>query len=291
MDLVDRIFRLYFLTTEWRNKIKRIKIGLGVGIIVLISSLTLFGCSNETKKEGVKDVAVESEENNDNGEGINNSEKEYVSNADYTYGNLKGKVYKSNVEDKELSIEDLVMPYIMLESNDAQKANDEIKQLYDELAKKVEDRLNTKEEEPDIDYIISKYETTMNDNVLSILITTEEWSGDSCCEYYSYNFDINTGKRLLYKDLYEKVGFTNENIDSKVNNVLKNMFADVSDDNFGEDDTREQYEKANYKNYQTVKANGKLVYFLDKNGKLNIIVATETPLGRGGDPYDTFIIE
>lgn len=270
---------------------KKIRIGLGVGIIVLISSLTLFGCGNKTKEVENKDVAVKSEDNNDKEEVKNDSEGEYVKNADYMYGDLKGKKYKSNIEEKELSIDDIVMPYITLESDDAKKANDEIKKLYDELAKKVEERLNSKEEEPDIDYILSRYETNVNDNVLSILLTTEEWSGDTGCEYYTFNFDINTGKRLVFKDVYEKAGFTDDNIDSKVNDALKGMFKNLSDKDFGEGETRKQYEDANYKTYQTAKSDDKLVYYLDKNGKLSIIVATETPLGRGGDPYETFVIE
>ena len=85
--------------------------------------------------------------------------------------------------------------------------------------------------------------------------------------------------------------FTDDNIDSKVNDALKGMFKNISDEDFGEGETRKQYEDANYKTYQTAKSDDKLVYYLDKNGKLSIIVATETPLGRGGDPYETFVIE
>ncbi|MDO5556150.1 MAG: hypothetical protein Q4G09_05940 [Clostridia bacterium] len=189
--------------------------------------------------------------------------------------------------DKLYSLKDIVVPYINLNSDDANKVNNEIKELFDEMAQFFEEELTSTQTW----YRISSYKYFINDNILSILITTE--SGGSAVEtyeYHTYNFDLKTSKLLDYKSIYNSVGYTSDNIDSKVETAINNYerlkeFAnEFYDKSLQEPITFKQKSINNY--YDSV-ANKKIAYFLDSNGKLNVIVRIEMPIGIG--EFDTIL--
>ena len=197
-----------------------------------------------------------------------------VYDAEYTYDNLAGKSYTSEFGET-YSFEDIVVPYINIKSEDATKANNEIEQLFEELAEKFKKEL----ESTKTWYAISNYKTFINNEVLSIVITLETGGTDvETYEYYTYNFDLNTLNKLSYSAVYENIGENSNNIDSKAKDAIRNCELLSK---FSNEANINTYINKSIENYEYSVKDNSIKYFLDNNGELNIIVNIEVPVGRG----------
>lgn len=114
--------------------------------------------------------------------------------------------------------------------------------------------------------------------------------------YYTYNIDLKTGEKLTYKDIYTQAGFTDTNIESKVEasitkimkeklNDFKDPLKESGDGGYFPDGTNfDTYNNQSINNYKTSVQNNTIDYYLTFNGKLNIIVDLSIPAGIGTFP-------
>lgn len=233
-------------------------------MIVLVIMCAFMLCACGAKKEG--DTVLE----NKLEVSKIDSTKEYVYDAEYTYEDLEGKSYRSQSTEQTYSLNDIVLPYININSQDAINANNEIKKLFNELAEHFKNEL----EDTQTWYDISNYKSYINGNILSVVITTE--SGGSSPEtyrHYAYNFELDSGEKVSYADVYKTVGFASNNIDSKIEEAIKNderySYYSKDDQNLNNDINK------SIENYSNSVKDESINYFIDSNGKLNVIVTME----------------
>lgn len=212
------------------------------------------------------------------GKGLLKHDKDLVYNADYQDKELKGKEYVSLGMARSYSLEDIVLPYIDISSEYAVKANSEIKGLYDDLVKSFKKDLEGEQ----IGYQVSHYTTYKNGSILSVVITVEKGGTDvEQYQYYTYNFDLNNGTKVNYEDAYKQVGFTLDTIEKQAETVIKNIeqLSLLTEDMCPEGKTVNSYIEASIENYKEAVNQNALPFFLDENGKLNIVVIINMPVG------------
>lgn len=219
----------------------------------------------------------ESKENKESKNSVSklNNSKDWVYDADYDLPTNKESYYGFSDHSKLISASDLVVPYINIDSDDAKKANKEIYELYENLIKKFNENLKD-----EIWFTLVEYKTYTNDNIISVVITTESsGTGPTTYDYYTYNFNLNNGKLLSYKEAYNITGFTESNIEDKVIRVITDALMEIY---LGS--TEEKYSdfytdnNKNSNNYKTSVDNDTIRFFIDENKKLNIIVTLETTI-------------
>ena len=225
-----------------------------------------------------------------------NSVKEKVYQAEYS-SNLEKTTYIDGFG-KVQNVNDIKVPYINIESEDAKKANNEIKQLYYKLVNEFKTNQEFAEKNKGTEGFLTneyevKYQTYENDNVLSVVMTII--TPMDVVYYYSYNFDLTTLKLMSFEEIYEKVGFTKENISSKVELAIRNneYYTKNSENKDNEkyiQDSINAYREKSFANIKYVKVDGNdylekdkymFAYYLDENKKLNIGVFLATSAGQG----------
>lgn len=233
-------------------------------------------------------------------------EKNYVYDADYKYNNkyTESKRFSYNEETGKKTIdqygisveynngtqylEDLKVPYINLNSNDATTANNEIKQLYEEYAKFFD---SCAEEAIYGCSLILTYRTYTYNNILSIVIiygsqSTSPWN----LNYKTYNFDITTGNKLTYNETLSKLGYDNKSTTTKAKEKIKNKMDEIWKP-YAKDLTTECsnntncYDKANELIETSIKDNS-ILFFVNNEGKLNLLlIAYYDVIQTGTDHY------
>ena len=234
------------------------------------------------------ELVTKTKENNvtNNTTSSNNSSMEYtytskvVENRPYIY-DAQYYVDTSNInsyatnDGVKHNVEDIVVPYVNMVSDDANKINLEIEKLYNEFVEEFKicgQNLNS--------YIKVSYQTYITSNIYSILITVQRgYENSNTDEYFAYNFDIISGTKLDYNQVCYVAGI------SDANEIVKKMVEELEDFKSyylvpSRYVTQEAADERNaevdaYKNqvytyYQEDVLNNKLVYFLDNNLKLNV---------------------
>jgi flagellar basal body-associated protein FliL len=249
------------------KKEKKIKKGGKVKVVLLaILVLILFllvgiiagmMISGNNKPEFIKQIEdkITKQENKDSKK-IDES-KPWVYDAEY----LNGRTDKTRENYK--ASRDLIAPFININSDDAKKANEDIKALYEELYGKFTENLEVSvgvNQEKVVDgsvYAISKinYEYIVKDNILSILLIYDKGAvpADVSRSYKTYNFNLDTLKFASLEEVGKVCGFNSESeIKEKINIAMENAGeeAGIFDDTVW-DEKR---------------------FFVNKNGKLNIVL-------------------
>lgn len=179
-----------------------------------------------------------------------------------------------------IKLSDMQYPYIDLDSLDAQKANNEIKDKYREYKDSFtlyKERMNEGPTPYFIDEIInenfSKYNKYKYKNILSVIIKeTAHWNNE-IYDYTTWTFDLETQKIISFEEICKELGYNENEIRQQVEKQVKNKLLEYSDFNdewniyHALDNTMEKYD--NLKKY-----------FIDNAGYLNIIVDTEVPFER-----------
>ncbi|MBR2289256.1 MAG: hypothetical protein IJ867_01190 [Clostridia bacterium] len=249
---------------------------------------------NQTRNEVVNNRtnnAVENTATNENGyTGKIVENRGYVYDAQYSTDSLTTTSYQTT-SGKSYSIKEIVVPYINMVSSDAKSVNEELEKLYGgyvEEFKVCSQNLYS--------YIQVSYKTYITSNIYSIAITVQRGTGDEeTQEYLAYNFDIISGTKLDYNQVCYIAGVSNasgsiqeaiQGLDDYKNYLnqkkvskekLEEMKAEV-----------EVCQNQTFMNYQESLSNNKLVYFLDDNLKLNIVVKVALPVGE--EAYDKIVV-
>lgn len=219
---------------------------------------------------------------------VNQGNSNLVYDAEYTIKELEGEKYYSDTYEKYYSLDDIVVPYINIDSEDVKKINEEIEKIYNEQAEQfksnVQDAKLNNNEFPW--WTSTSYEVYTNDNVLSVLITTESGGTDQITKKYNaYNIDLQTLKCIEYKDLYKIAGLTDSNINEKVENAIKNIeqySGEFIKENFEEAEISEWIDNS-ITNYKDSVSNNSIVYFLDETGTLQVVVLINLPMAGSGE--------
>lgn len=215
-------------------------------ILIFMLAMTIFsGCQKENdlendNKEIVENVKKENKENNENhvkdskSQNIENKETDskLAQKLDQVPGATIGSL-SSLVEDRKLW-EDFVdeefldsakkyelgihLPKILLDSDDAKAANDEI----DSMAQNIKNtyQINKANMENGETGIISTFSVYQDDNVLSLMIENYDiWDGEFT-NFHVYNFSLPEGKLISDEELMKNFGVEKDNILTMVENSL-----------------------------------------------------------------------
>lgn len=196
--------------------------------------------------------------------------EDFLYDADYPTG-TEIKSYTVNQDTSsntviECSLDDLVVPYINIKTDDATKANDEIKKIYDKILASykshAEESQNTLIDSNS--RVSCTYSAYKNGNILSVLITTLV---DGVNNNYTYNFSMTDGSLLKFEDLYKYVGYDSSNIGDKVKDSINANTPEYQQSVFT-DKIFSVYQKGNFPYY--INENNKLIITLD--------IGTDTPV-------------
>lgn len=187
-----------------------------------------------------------------------------------------------------VSLSDVQYPYINIDSVDAQKANNEIKNMYTEyetIYKNMENfcredgalyvgDINTDMKSGWDSYSVYKYE-----NILSVVIKADK-SGLGYFSYSTWVFNLDTKEFMSFEEMCEKLGYNEneiqEEVEKQVYEKLKGYeesLAEVNSDYFWDcsadyEETMDWYSKDKY-------------YYIDDDGTLNMVVLTAIPYEKG----------
>ena len=178
---------------------------------------------------------------------------------------------------------DIIVPFINIDSNDAKKVNEEIKGVFDEAINFYNEGVENKT------YFVSiDYEKFIDNNIASVNL----WYGRGGTDvirpdYYTYTFDLTTGKLMSFEELYQKFGLNKNQIDMKIKEEITDEVNDIFEDSF-RDKNSTTYINESIDNYEKNLENNTLKYFVNDNGELCIIARLSIPAGSG---YQDTILE
>ena len=246
-------------------------IGIIIILIAVIGGIIIFNNINNKKELPKKEVTNQEQLSNQ----VNSSEQKLVYDAKYI-NNLTQTSYINGFNQK-YSVEDLKVPYINLDSEDAKKVKNEIKNLYQKFLEIFQENLDDIANGKMSNDCKSNYNSYINGNTLSVVIDIQ-YGERLYKNYYTYNFDLVTLKLLSYEEVYKRAGFTDENITSRVENAIRNC--DIYKE-YNQDDAQKCIQKTikayNEKSLKDIGRRGidseyYLGYYLNKEGKLDIII-------------------
>ena len=239
------------------------------------------------------------------------TEKDYVYDADYSYDNKYTEFVRKYGNDKVINIDryglsvsgrigkqylsDLKVPYLNINSDYAKASNEEIKKIYIEYAKRFDACAEIDQDKAVSCSQILTYKTFKYNNILSVVIissiqATSKWVLD----YNIYNIDLTSGKEIKYSDMVSTLGYDNDTLLDKEKELLKNKMNelwgtdfDLNTSCFAED--KNCYNIAN-KMLETSINDGSILYFVNGNGNLNILVVPYADFVQDGN-INRYLIE
>lgn len=126
--------------------------------------------------------------------------------------------YYDKTESKKNSYElNLQIPYINIENEIIEQYNNEIKETFQ---KKAENVLATQNK--NIIYTV-KYQATIEDNILSVIIKSELKEGASAQRQIikTYNYDLNSNKEIGLEEMILRKGFKQDEVQRKIRDRIK----------------------------------------------------------------------
>jgi hypothetical protein len=121
----------------------------------------------------------------------------------------------------------------------------------------------------------SCYKTYITDEIMSVVITTEYINVEYnvyTCDKYVYNFNLKTKEEATFEDVYKKVGFDEENIDTSVENGIEKYVKDYVKEEDLEYITLDDCVDMSVDEYETYKGENRLGYFINNKKELVVIV-------------------
>ena len=182
-----------------------------------------------------------------------------------------------------------------INSDYAKTSNEEIKKIYIEYAKRFDACAEIDQDKAVSCSQILTYKTFKYNNILSVVIissiqATSKWVLD----YNIYNIDLTSGKEIKYSDMVSTLGYDNDTLLDKEKELLKNKMNelwgtdfDLNTLCFAED--KNCYNIAN-KMLETSINDGSILYFVNDNGNLNILVVPYADFVQDGN-INRYLIE
>lgn len=219
-----------------------------------------------------------------NNVGDNGDKSNYISKVDSDKDWIYDATYEKDVTADSYSTvktyyaKDIKVPFININSTAATKANEDIKVVLDTAIAAYNQGVNDK-----VTYVDEcDYDSYKNDDIVSTIITLGIGATDTIYpDYYAYNFDLKTGNKLSYEDVYTKAGIKKSEIASKVETAINK----VLENSYSGNPELDSLKQDSLNNYNTALNNDSLYYYLSENNKLNIVVKLAIPSGRGERNY------
>ena len=214
------------------------------------------------------------------------SSKDWVYDATYEK-NVVAESYVQEVGEAKTTFyaKDIVVPYININSADANVANSEIKSIFDKIVSTYNKQTH---------HIKCGYEKYVNDTCISVYAANRmEVTDIGELDAYTFNIDLKTGKKMSYSDVYKSIGYNDNNIETKVEDAIatymRNTMADTYNKSYDEEAQRLVEEAIN--NYKQSVKDNTIKYYLAENGNLRIIVKMRFMDGFGGGHYEVITID
>lgn len=253
-----------------KNSKKKFIILMIIVLVLVMATGILGGLFISGNGDKVINIINEKKDENKASKKIDES-KPWVYDADYKKDNKK--IYsdsKKSEENVSNSDNDLIVPYININSDYAKEANEKIKEMYEGYYKKYGTEKKTKysnEYKTYNSYKIS-YENHLKDNILSVIISVHEGEvvvdgGTSGGEgtLYIYNFNLDSLSESSLNEMATKCGFSSEDeVKDKVKEWEEKQKSILVKSNLAEIFGGVQKNK----------------YCLDSDGKLNFIYRINT---------------
>lgn len=208
------------------------------------------------------------------------------------------KINYNNVKIAKLS--NRQYPYINLESDDADAVNIQIKEMYLDyedsfiVAHNMAKEAKQDEDWETLFYVYGdtianedafEYKSYKKDNILSVM--TKQTAGLMYFAYNTWTFDLNTQKLMKFEDVCNKLGYTSQQVKNELKNQVTQNIKEFSKE-AGEEqwfDEINEYTgmtpvEYTMQTYDKSVKNNDIKYFVDNDGKLNIIVDTQIPFER-----------
>lgn len=204
-----------------------------------------------------------------------NSERDLVYDAEYT-SEIDNTSYKSDATEETYSTDNIVVPYININSEDVTLMNNQIKSLYNEFISIYSECLNSPW------YIKTNYKTYTNKNVLSLLIE-KETGGTYEPEktYYSYNLNLSDLKEMSYSDLCSYIGKSREDVNNKIEHGIKKYMETLNPTIWDENNKIDYYIKQSVDNYNQSVENKDIQAIINENNRLTEAVRLIIPSDIG----------
>lgn len=235
-----------------------------LGSIIAVLIFYIFYISNE------HDKALRNMSYTGNQETINKLKKD--NKYDYVYEGsyvttFEDKVYDNN--DRILSYSDITVPYLNINTSEADSVNNQIKQYYDKI-------ISIYENLDDDEYITLNYRTYINNNTLSLLLITNRWDADgSKRTYTTYNISLEDGTTYEFNELLNTFNYTKEDI---IESMKENIEKYVEEEEYDE-----EYIDTNMETFEEKLNEESLTYFVNPSNKITIILPIENSDSTSGN--------
>lgn len=235
--------------------------------------------SNEYNNQDVdnsKDNKQDTEDN-DNQKSIKiNNSKDYIYDATYAK-NVSASSYTTQFG--TYYSKDLIVPYININSDDAEEANNELQQTFGIMIEMynagVEDQQT---------YAENNYDYYLGKDYVSLIFSFGLGGTDVIVpSYFTYNFDLNDGDFLDLDDITSKLKIKDfkTKAEQAIMTSLLETLQDFDESNYPEGTNFNSYYKETIDDFELNLENEAIKFFVDKNGKLNFIVRLSVPIGQG----------
>lgn len=176
----------------------------------------------------------------------------------------------SLVDDAEYSDDIIVLPEIRLDSEDAKKANDDLRKLCESWREWRLDGITIK----------SSYSAALRDGLLSVLVTETFDDGVSADNtYHSYMFSTDSGQLVKYKDFIERFGVSDDAAEFYIKQTYAKLAMGWKDEDFMPYQTLRGALSQTLKSYSDSVETGYISFYFDESSTPYISVMTVTPQG------------
>ena len=219
-----------------------------------------------------------------------NGNNNYISKINPTQNWIHDAQYEKNVLANSYDTyydtyyaKDIIAPFININSNDATMVNEEIKGVFDEAINRYNEGV-----ENITSFVTINYEKFIDNNIASVNFSYGKGGTDVIRpDYYTYTFDLTTGKIMSFEELYQKFGFNKNQIDMKIKEEITDEVNDIFEDSFRNENST-NYINESINNYEKNLEDNTLRYFVNDDGELCIIARLSIPAGAG---YQDTILE
>lgn len=235
-------------------------------LLMTISLLLVTGCNKSQNNQATKTIDDEKITKID-------ESKDWVYDAKYEATTSSSSYTTANNEIKNIS--DLKVPFININTEPAKFANEDIRIIYDAAVDEFNEGLENK-----ITFAELNYKSNVTDEYVSVIMSFGVGGTDVINpKYYSYNISLKDGNNISFQDAYKIVGIQDSEINNKVEEKIKDYL--INELNVKVVDDYQNYIDESINNYHESINNNGIVFYLNENKELEIMVQMSVPAGSG----------
>lgn len=222
----------------------------------------------------------------DDGDDVNfkvskiDSSKDYIYDANYI-PNVRSKTY-ADYDSTIRNIDNYKAPYINLNSSYAKKVNDNIKKVYDQAAQVFDFSID---HNSCVGIEIFEYKHYLVGDMLAVVLTTKyRTCAVTIPKYYIYVINVKTGRKVNLDEILEYKNINKDDFNEKVKNEIINSYYSSFDDS-------KDYDYLIDENLKTYKNDTNKKFFIDDNGKINLLISITIRPGEIKEIFKIITIE